>query len=198
MGLINYHALAASIKPTVDRTTGRDVNVNTIVVIIKRFSDAQSKLNLPLTMSVLRNAKMTLSSGVVDLTINPRREAFITELKRLIELSTELNERPHIFPLISSIKIITDANDYEKLKTALKNRYTLKPRLNKAKITIHLSEEAEKSPGIAAYITDLLYRNGINIQDAFLGYEEIIIILNETDGPQAYTTLEKETGKNPK
>jgi hypothetical protein len=193
MGLINYHALAARIKPTVDRITGRDVNVNTIVVTIKRFSDAQSKLGLPPTMSALRNAKLTLSSGVVDVTINPKREAFITEFKRLVELSAELNERPHIFPLISSIKIVADAADYEKLKTAVKGRYTLKPRLNMAKITIHLSGKAEKPPGIAAYITDLLYRNGINILDAFLGYEDIILILDESDGPRAYTILEEET-----
>ena len=193
MGLINYHALAARIKPTVDRVTRRDVNVNTIVVIIKRFSDAQSKLGLPPTMSVLRNSKMTLSSGVVDVTITPKREAFINELKGLVELSSELNERPHIFPLVSSIKIIADANDYEKLKAALKSRYPLKPRLNAAKITIHLSEEAERSPGIAAYITDLLYRNGINIVDAFLGYEDIILVLNEPDGPRAYTILEEAT-----
>jgi hypothetical protein len=198
MGLINYHALAARIKPTVDRITGKDVNVNTIVVIIKRFSDAQSKLGMPLTMSLLRNSKMILSSGVVDVTITPKREAFITELKRLVELSAELNERPHIFPLVSSIKIIADANDYEKLKTALRSRYSLKPRLNAARITIHLSEEAERSPGIAAYITDLLYRNGINIVDAFLGYEEIILILDESDGPRAYTILEEETGKGSK
>ncbi len=198
MGLINYHALAARIKPTVDGITGRDVNVNTIVVIIKRFSDAQSKLGLPLTMSVLRNAKMTLSSGVVDVTINPKREAFITELKRLVELSAELNERPHIFPLVSSIKIIADATDYEKLKTALKSRHHLKPRLNAAKISIHLSEEAERSPGIAAYISDLLYRNGINIVDAFLGYEEIILILDESDGPRAYTILEEATREEPR
>ena len=191
MGLINYHALAARIKPTVDRVTQRDVNVNTIVVIIKRFSDAQSKLGLPPTMSVLRNSKMTLSSGVVDVTITPKREAFINELKGLVELSSELNERPHIFPLVNSIKIIADANDYGKLKAALKSRYPLKPRLNAAKITIHLSEEAERSPGIAAYITDLLYRNGINIVDAFLGYEDIILILNESDGPRAYTILEE-------
>ena len=195
MGLINYHALAARIKPTVDRVTQRDVNVNTIVVIIKRFSDAQSKLGLPPTMSVLRNSKMTLSSGVVDVTITPKREAFINELKRLVELSTELNERPHIFPLVSSIKIIADANDYGKLKAALKSRYPLKPRLNAAKITIHLSEEAERSPGIAAYITDLLYRNGINIVDAFLGYEDIILVLNESDGPRAYTILEEATSE---
>jgi len=195
MGLINYHALAARIKPTVDRITGRDVNVGTLVVIIKRFSDAQSKLGLPPTMSVLRNSKMTLSSGVVDLTITPKREAFITELKRLVELSAELNERPHIFPLVSSIKIIADANDYGKLKTALKGRYSLKPRMNTTKITIHLSEDTEKSPGIAAYITDLLYRNGINIVDAFLGYEDIILILDESDGLRAYTALEDATNE---
>ena len=58
---------------------------------------------------------------------------------------------------------------------------------------MHLSEEAERSPGIAAYVTDLLYRNGINIVDAFLGYEEIILILDESDGPRAYTILEEET-----
>lgn len=195
MGLINYHALAQKIKPTVDRITGRDVNVNTMVVVIKRFSDSQSKLGLPPTMSALRNSKMILSSGMVDVTITPKREAFINELKRLVELSTELKERPHIFPLVSSIKIIADANDYGKLKTALKNRYSLKPRLNAAKITMHLSEEAERSPGIAAYITDLLYRNGINILDAFLGYEDIILILDESDGPRAYAILEEATSE---
>ena len=195
MGLINYHALAASIKPTVDRITGRDVNVNTMVVIIKRFSDAQSKLGLPPTMSILRDSKMTLSSGVVDVTITPRREDFLNELKRLVELSTRLDERPHIFPLLSSIKIIADANDYGKLKAALKGKYLLKPRMNTAKVAIHLSEEAEKSPGIAAYITDLLYRNGINIVDAFLGYEDIILVLDESDGPRAYTILKETTSE---
>ena len=198
MGLINYHALAARIKPTVDRITGRNVNVNTIVVIIKRFSDAQSKLGLPPAMSVLRNSKMTLSSGVVDVTIYPKRESFINELKRLVEISTELNERPHIFPLVSSIKIIADTNDYEKLKTALKDRYPLKPRMKTAKITIRLSEDAKKFHGVAAYITNLLYRNGITIIDAFLGYEDVILILDESDGPRAYMILEEETSKGPK
>ena len=195
MGLINYHALASRIKPTVDRITGKDVNVNTLVVLIKRFSDAQSKLGLPPTMSVLRDSKMTLTSGVIDLTITPKRADFINELKRLVELSTELDERPHIFPLVSSIKIIADANDFGKLKAALEGQYSLRPRMNTAKLTMHLSEEAEKSPGIAAYITDLLYRNGINIVDAFLGYEDIILILEESDGPRAYTVLEEATGE---
>jgi hypothetical protein len=112
-----------------------------------------------------------------------------------VELSAELNERPHIFPLVNSIKIIADVNDYGKLKAALKGRYSLKPRMNTVKIMIHLSEDAERPPGIAAYITDLLYRNGINIIDAFLGYEDIILILDESEGSRAYTILEEETSE---
>jgi hypothetical protein len=194
MGLINYHALASRIKPTVDRITARDVNVNTIVVVIKRFSDAQSKLGLPPKMPVLNDAKMTLTSGVIDLTITPKRANFINELKRLVELSAKLEEHPDIFPLVNSIKIIADANDYGKLKAALKGQYSLKPRMNTSKLTIHLIEEVEKSPGIAAYITDLLYRNDINIVNLFLGYEEIIIILDESDGPRTYSILKDATG----
>ena len=60
---------------------------------------------------------------------------------------------------------------------------------------MHLSEETERSPGIGVYITDLLYRNRINIADAFLGYEEIILIPNESDGPRAYTILEEATSE---
>ncbi|MFC1487967.1 hypothetical protein ACFLRN_09830 [Thermoproteota archaeon] len=135
---------------------------------------------------------------MVDVTIYPKRESFISELKKLVEISTELNERPHIFPLVSSIKIIADTNDYEKLKTALKARYPLKPRTKTAKITIRLSEDAKKFHGIAAYITDLLYRNGITIIDAFIGYEDIILILDESDGPRAYMILEEEASKGPK
>jgi hypothetical protein len=196
MGIINYHALASRLKPTVDRITKRNANVNTIVVIIMRFSDAQSKAGPPAKMLGLRGAKMTLTSGVIDLTITPKRANFINELKRLVELSAKIEEHPDIFPLVSSIKIITDVNDYGKLKEELKGQYSLKPRMNNAKLTIHLSEEAEKSSGIAAYITDLLYRNGINIVNAFLGYEEIILILDESDGPRTYSIMKEATSES--
>jgi hypothetical protein len=138
---------------------------------------------------------MTLTSGVIDITITPKKANFINELKRLVELSAKFEEHPHIFPLVNSIKIIADANDYGKLKAALRNQYALKPRMNTAKLTIQLSEEVEKSPGIAAYITDLLYRNGISILNLFLGYEEIILILDESDAPRTYSILKEATNE---
>ena len=60
------------------------------------------------------------------------------------------------------------------------------------KITIYLSEETEETPEIATYVTGLLCCNGINILDAFPGYKDINLILDESDGPQAYSILEEE------
>lgn len=40
MRIANYIVLATKIKPEVDRTRGSEVNINTIVVSIKRIADA--------------------------------------------------------------------------------------------------------------------------------------------------------------
>ncbi len=55
--------------------------------------------------------------------------------------------------------------------------------------TIRLSPSAEKVPGIASFITELLYRNGVSILDAFLSYEDVILIVQERLGPKAYQVL---------
>ncbi|MBA4454431.1 MAG: ACT domain-containing protein, partial [Nitrosopumilaceae archaeon] len=40
MDLINYTALAVKIQPEIERSLGNSVNLNTIVVAIKRFADS--------------------------------------------------------------------------------------------------------------------------------------------------------------
>ena len=54
------------------------------------------------------------------------------------------------------------------------------------------------TPGIASYVTELLFRNGVNILDAFLGYGDIIMVVDYKDGPLAYDVLQREIqGSNP-
>jgi len=61
-----------------------------------------------------------------------------------------------------------------------------------AKLTIYLTPGAEITPGLGAYITELLYRNGINVLDAYLGYRDIIMVVSGEDGPVAFNILQKE------
>ena len=63
---------------------------------------------------------------------------------------------------------------------------------NVAKVILNLSPHAEMNPGIASYITELLFRNGVNILDAFLGYGDIIMVVDDKDGPLTYDVLQRE------
>ncbi len=40
MDLVNYTALAVKIQPEIERILGNSVNINTVVVAIKRYSDS--------------------------------------------------------------------------------------------------------------------------------------------------------------
>jgi len=62
-----------------------------------------------------------------------------------------------------------------------------------AKLTLNLSPHAEMTPGIASYITELLFRNGVNILDAFLGYGDIIMVVDD----RWTTGLRRSTRGNP-
>ncbi len=189
MKLMNFHSLAELIQPQVQQLSGREASVNTLVVAIKRFSDTLSNSNSPDASRVLKDARISLSSGIVDVTIRAPRTQFSTIVKELSDAASELSEFPHIFPLSSSIKLILPGEDYALVRKKLENLKEVTTQVNVAELTLNLSPRAEMTPGIASYITELLFRSGVNILDAFLGYGDIIMVVDDKDGPLAYDVL---------
>ena len=192
MKLINFHSLAERIQPQVEGLTHRKPSINTLVVAIKRFSDSLAVIRNPDPSRVLDNARISLSSDIVDVTIKARRTEFPKILRDLADAGAQLSEFPHVFPLATTIKLILPAEDYSAIRAKLKHLSVVGTQMNAAKLTLFLFPGAEMTPGIAAYITELLYRNGVNLIDAFLGYGDIIMVVESRDGPLAYDVLQKE------
>ena len=67
MDLINYTALAVKIQPEIERILGNSVNVNTVVVAIKRYSDSFEIKEEVKEESVLKNARLALTDGIMDI-----------------------------------------------------------------------------------------------------------------------------------
>jgi hypothetical protein len=193
MKIINFHSLAELIQKQVEEVTGRKASINTLVVAIKRFSDGLQNDKIPGTSRVLKGARISLSSDIVDVTIKAPRTQFSKIVMELSQAANELSEFPHIFPLTNSIKMILPAEDYDLIRARHDGSGIVVTRPNVAKVVLSLSSTAEMTPGIASYLTELLYRNGVNIIDAFLGYGDIVIVVDERDGPLAYDILHKET-----
>jgi len=193
MKIINFHSLAELIQKQVQEVTGRTASVNTLVVAIKRFSDTLQDNKTPGTSKVLKGARISLSSDIVDVTIKAPRTQFSKIVIELSQAANELSEFPNIFPLTNSIKMILPAEDYNLLRARNGGLDIAATRPNVAKVMLSMPSTAEMTPGIASYLTELLYRNGVNILDAFLGYGDIVIVVDERDGPLAYDILHKET-----
>ena len=70
MDLINYTALAVKIQPDVEKTLGNSVNLNTIVVAIKRYADSFDAKEDVAEDAVLKDARLTLPDGIMGLSWN--------------------------------------------------------------------------------------------------------------------------------
>ena len=191
MKLVNLHALAEHIQAEVKERTGRESTINTLVVAIKRFSDTLPDGKM-VASKVLKDARISLSSGIVDVTIRTPRAQFPAIVKELADAATGLSEFPNIFPLSNSIKIILHGDDYALVQGELERLGQVMTQRNVARLTLNMSPHAEMTPGISSYITELLFRNGVNILDAFLGYGDIIMVVDDRDGPIAYDVLQRE------
>src|SRR5437660_7535735 len=137
----------------------------TLVVATKRFSDTLSNSKSPDPSRDLKDARISLSCGIVDVTIRAPRNQFSAIVKELSNAASELSEFPHIFPLSNSIKLILPEEDYTLVRGKMEQLREAATQANVAKLVLNLSPRAEVTPGIASYVTELLFRNGVNILD---------------------------------
>jgi len=73
MRVVNFHSLAELIQAQVKQLSGKEASINALVVAIKRFSDTLSSSNTPDASRVLKDARISLSSGIVDVTMKASR-----------------------------------------------------------------------------------------------------------------------------
>ncbi len=193
--IVNYHALATVIKPKVEKITGRRTTVNTLVVAIKRFSDSleHERRRLEQPVSTLRDATITLTSDVADVTIRPKKSDFPEILKRIIDISSRLDESPDILKSSNLIKLVVDEKEYKSLfRQELIKKGIVRELMGLSRLTIHISSDAEgKDPGFPLFISELLYHQGINVVHSYID-EDTIVIVEKSDGPRAYEIIQRE------
>jgi len=190
MDLINFTALAVKIQPEVEKQLGVRVNLNTIVVAIKRYSDSFEQKNEIKNESILKNARLSLTDGILDIRFSANdlgEENAISLLNKFSEISPDYE----FFRLADSFRVLTEdlagireifgafGNAEDKFNTGL------------AKIKILIPPEQNRTD-IASYVAEVLHSNGIEPVNAFYSQDNIIIFLNEKNASRAYEILRSE------
>jgi len=196
LGIANYTALAIKIKPEVDRMIGSEVNINTIVVSIKRIADAlQRNLNLDnITQEEKENlagARISLTGSILDVEFDKEME----NIEKVLELfDRESDIRFNIFQSKNHMNLFIE-NISEIRKIFNNHSQTITPTKIKegvSMITISLAwEETElrKTYQLLSMISNILYNNQISLHNAFFTPNEIVLIINDRDAAKVYELL---------
>jgi hypothetical protein len=196
LGIANYTALAIKIKPEVDRMIGSEVNINTIVVSIKRIADAlQRNLDLDsITQEEKENlvgARISLTGSILDVEFDKEME----NIEKVLDLfDRESDIRFNIFQSKNHMNLFIE-NISEIRKIFNNHSQTINPTKIKegvSMITISLPwEETElrKTYQLLSMISNILYNNQISLHNAFFTPNEIVLIINDKDAAKVYELL---------
>ena len=187
MDLINYTALAVKIQPEIEKILGNSVNLNTIVVAIKRYADSFENKEEVKEESVLKNARLNLTDGIMDIKFSVKDSDELDPMAILDKFS-KVTSNYEFFRLSDSFRFL--AEDMEDIRQIFNNVSTKDDMFSTglAKIRISIPNSHNQSD-VVSYVAEVLHANGIELVNAFFSQDNIIIILNEKDASRAYDIL---------
>ncbi len=193
MDLINYTALAVKIQPEIEKILGNSVNLNTVVVAIKRYADSFEIKEEVRDESVLKNARLVLTDGIMDIKFSVKESDEMDPVTILDKFSKVTNNY-EFFRLSDSFRFLTE--DLEDIRQIFNNVPIREDMFNTglAKIRISIPNTQNQSD-VVSYVAEVLHANGVELVNAFFSQDSIIIILNEKDASRAYEILHSDIMK---
>ena len=193
MDIINYTALAVKIQPEVEKILGNPVNLNTIVVAIKRYADSFETKEDVKEQSVLRNARLSLTDGILDIRFsldeNSEQEAI-----NLMNKFSELKSDYELFRLPDSFRLLTE--DLVDVRQLIESFPGVKNFFNTglAKIKMRIPQDRNRSD-VVSYVAEILHSNGIELINAYFSQDDIVVVLDEKNASEAYELLRAEIAR---
>jgi len=187
MDLINYTALAVKIQPEIERILGNSVNLNTVVVAIKRYSDSFEIKEEVKEESVLKNARLALTDGIMDIKFSIKDSNEIDPME-ILEKFSKITNNFEFFRVSDSFRFLAeDMEDIRQIFSNISNKEDMfSTGLAKIRISIPTSQNQSD---VVSYVAEVLHTNGIELVNAFFSQDSIVIILNEKNSSRAYDIL---------
>ena len=188
MDVINYTALAVKIQPGVEKQLGNPVHLNTIVVAIKRYADSFQDEEEVVEEPLLKDARFSLTDKILGMqwTMN---DLINEDMGKMFAEAQNAFSNSSFFKLGDSFRILVDdSDDARRIFQTFPKENLYKDGLAKIKIQVPVHNRAN----VISYVTDILHHNGIELVDALISQDGIVLILNESEAPLAYEKLRSE------
>lgn len=191
--LINASALARQIRGEIENKLIKDVQLGAVTMAIKRLTRKLNKQQTKISPLLKSYGDITVKSNLAVFTfinspslINKQRE-----LLQKIE-----NERGVFLTITQSVfqtTLIISASFKKIVEQIFKDEKKISETSNLSAITLTLSEETVKTPGVYYSILKALAWYGINIIELVSSFNELTLILEDKFIDEAFSILKTRT-----
>jgi len=188
MDVINYTALAVKIQPQVEKQIGNAVQLNTIVVAIKRYADAFEKNENVVDEPVLKDARLSMTDRIMGMQWT-MKDLLDQDMAKMFAEAEKGFSNSEFFRLGDSFVVLADDTDVTRRifqNFPKENLYSS----GLAKIRIQVPEQNRAD--ILSFVTGILHQNSIELVDALFSRNGIVLFLKEDQAPLAYEKLRSE------
>ncbi len=188
MDVINYTALAVKIQPQVEKQIGNAVQLNTIVVAIKRYADAFEKNENVVDEPVLKDARLSMTDRIMGMRWT-MKDLLDRDMTKMFAEAEKAFSNSEFFRLGDSFTGLADDSDVTRRifqNFPKENLYSS----GLAKIRIQVPEQNRAD--ILSFVTGILHQNSIELVDALFSRNGIVLFLKEDQAPLAYEKLRSE------
>ena len=188
MDVINYTALAVKIQPQVEKQIGNAVQLNTVVVAIKRYADAFEKNENVVDEPVLKDARLSMTDRIMGMQWT-MKDLLDQDMAKMFAEAEKGFSNSEFFRLGDSFVVLADDTDVTRRifqNFPKENLYSS----GLAKIRIQVPEQNRAD--ILSFVTGILHQNSIELVDALFSRNGIVLFLKEDQAPLAYEKLRSE------
>ena len=188
MDVINYTALAVKIQPQVEKQIGNAVQLNTIVVAIKRYADAFEKNENVVDEPVLKDARLSMTDRIMGMRWT-MKDLLDRDMAKMFAEAEKAFSNSEFFRLGDSFTVLADDSDVTRRifqNFPKENLYSS----GLAKIRIQVPEQNRAD--ILSFVTGILHRNSIELVDALFSRNGIVLFLKEDQAPLAFEKIRSE------
>ena len=188
MDVINYTALAVKIQPQVEKQIGNAVQLNTIVVAIKRYADAFEKNENVVDEPVLKDARLSMTDRIMGMQWT-MKDLLDQDMAKMFAEAEKAFSNSEFFRLGDSFTVLADDSDVTRRifqNFPKENLYSS----GLAKIRIQVPEQNRAD--ILSFVTGILHRNSIELIDALFSQNGIVLFLKEDQAPLAFEKIRSE------
>ena len=178
-GLINISALARKLEPKLSKKVGKKLNVNAIIMTIKRMEIEEIKKSRPLKKQIKNIGDLTVKSGLIDYSFQNTPEFEKMSSKFSLKQLTNTKGFHTLCKGIHETTVIISENLKSIFEKSLGDIPYISRQEDLASITIQLPKLNTEVSGLYHYLLGIITWRGISIVEVISTTHELTIILKE-------------------